>query len=162
MRRIAFFLLLIMIMGMAVASSEIRHGIDNFTGGKRYTSGNYLANQEWIGLRKLIDGNIVTYEALFSEEELKNTKFSSNSGEIKIDDNPVDMVVIKDISSNPTINNGISFIRLTALITVEQVERIKNANRVALKFYKVNGNPAVIVLPDTVLAEWKEVIATEK
>ncbi|HML33858.1 hypothetical protein [Sporomusa sphaeroides] len=162
MKRIALVLVLIILTGTMVVSAEIRTGTDSFTGGSRYTSGNYLDDEKWVGLRKIIDGDKMLYELLFSEKDLKHVKFTQDNGEIKIDNNPINSIIIKETSSMPTINSALSHIRLSATISLEQIEPIKNANRVAFRFCKTDGTTSIIILPDAVLAEWKDVINTEK
>ncbi|SDN23116.1 hypothetical protein SAMN04488502_11525 [Dendrosporobacter quercicolus] len=151
-----------MLLGISIVYAEIREGRDQFTDGKWRTSGNFLDNQQWIGLRKISDGEVTKYEILFSEKELKYVKFSEKSGEIKIDDKPVSQLQVGAVSSRPALSSGLSHLSLTITVSSEQIKSIETAQRVALKFRKTDGTSTVLVLPDAVLAEWKEVINTEK
>lgn len=45
-------------------------------------------------------------------------------------------------------------------IPKEVIEKLQTANRVALRFTQNSGSTFVYVLPDEVLAEWKQVINT--
>lgn len=163
MKKIILLSLIFILILLPSTQAKISEGHDSFTGGEWYKSGNYIdGSNEWIGLYKVISKKNVSYGITFSEETLHYIKFARETAEIKVDDNSIKQIPITEVSSRPTLTTGISLIGLTATVPQEQIEKIKIAQKVALKFKQENGTSVTVVLPDSVLAEWQQVINTEK
>lgn len=164
MKKIALILVLVMLLGMATASAEITRGIDDFTGGNRINSSTVTANPSQLKqlvLRKLVAGKNSYYEIWGERLTTKNFLFKDTFFEIKIDSSPVINIDVKEASSMTYMDGPNMFSWVTVPISPDIIEQIKGATRVALRF-QINAGDFVYVLPDAVLAEWKQVIATEK
>ncbi|WP_434132767.1 hypothetical protein KIAC18_000298 [Sporomusa sphaeroides] len=164
MKRIALILVLIMVLGMAVASAEITQGKDKFTGGNKINSVTETSNPselKQLVLRKIITGNSPSYELWGERFTTKNFLFKKTFLEMKIDDTPIISINVKETSAMTYMDGPNMFSWVTVPISSDIVEQIKIANRIALRFQTASGS-YVYVLPDAVLAEWKEVIAAEK
>jgi uncharacterized protein YeeX (DUF496 family) len=159
LKKVALILLLAMLLGIGVASAKILTNQDKFTGGTRYTSYNdNLKGVSSIGLHKIIDNQNVNYELNVSAYALPKENFSKEYAEIKVGQNLAIKAEVKAVRLLPTLN----YMSTDIKISDEAIQQILESERVALKLYVENGTPIVFVLPDNVLAEWKEVIATEK
>lgn len=164
MKKITLVLALIMLLGMSVTSAEIGRGTDDFDGSQWVTSGTVLnSNGEWIGFQRKTIGAEKEYYISLASKAFSYIKFAKEDAEIKIDDHPVGKMKIKEVSSMPApLDSKMSYIDVKSVVPMEIVQQIKTAKRVAVKFYRENSVPEVYVLPDAVLAEWKEVINMEK
>lgn len=163
MRKIALILSFMMLLGITLASAEITRGEDTFTGGKTINSGTSADPSELKSLyfSKTVQVNAVEYEIQATRVTFKSFIFSSTFIELKIDENPVHKMVVKETSMMPLVNKNDIYSSITVPVQNDIVQEIKDAKRIALRFQTVAG-PYVYVLPDSVLAEWKEVIDTEK
>jgi hypothetical protein len=160
LRKIALILSLIMVWGMAVASAAITRGQDDFSGGATINSGtNGLDHSELKSLyfRKIIDITPIEYEIQATKIASKSFAFLNSFIEMKTDDNPVRKIVVKESSFMPLAK----YSDIIVSVPNDIVQEIKSAKRIALRFQTAAGS-YVFVLPDTVLAEWQQVINTEK
>lgn len=163
MKKIALILAL-MILGTMAVSAKIGHGTDDFDGSKWTTSGTSLdSGGKWIGFQRKTNDIEKEYYISFSLKTFNYIKFSKDAAEIKIDNLPVQKLMVKDASSMPSpLEAKMSFIDVRVVVPIELVQQIGSAQRIAIRIFKENSVPEVYVLPDAVLAEWKQVIATEK
>lgn len=164
MKRIIFTVISILLLGN-IACAEISQGTDSFTGGKTYTSGYHFAKDESAYFGKILDSNSPIYKVSFWAKAMLGERYSKTPLEIKIDDMPIQTIEIKELPSIPTDpfnKNAPVLIRVEASVPSNIVDQIKIAKRVALKVYKDKFSPIIIILPENVLVEWKQVINTEK
>ncbi|EGO65615.1 hypothetical protein [Acetonema longum] len=165
MKRTVLVFVLIMLVGVTSTHAKFIPGTDQFTGGKTYSStynpGDYEPS---VSFTKIISGNIVSYEIRFFNRAVSGEKFTKDPIEIKIDDYPVQTIPITEASSMPIDleDKDITWNRSKAPTPQNIIDQIKVAKRVALKVYTDKYAPAVIVLSDEALAEWKQVISMEK
>ncbi len=157
-------LLCFMVFSVGVCSAEIFQRQDEFTGGNTIRS-NYdikLEEQlEWLSFYKNITKKTIRYGI--------NADLMSFSRNFGLSDKVIRFNIDGDYTYDLLVLNWqemkISADYLYMLnysVPLEAVDKLKNANRVALRFTRNNGFQFVYVLPDEVLAEWKQVIATEK
>lgn len=161
------FLLSIMFLFLcgSIADAEIIKGKDDFTGGKTCYSTYKFSSDESICFTKIYDKNLENYELEFWKKSLLGENYARIPIEIKVDDNPIQKIEVKEINSLPTdpfSRTAPVVISNKADISQSIIGDIKDSRRVALKAYKDKYSPVIVVLPDTVLAEWKEVIETEE
>ena len=162
LKKIVLILALIMLL-TPVASAEVARGIDSFTGGTRVGSySNVKDAVDSISLVKIISPGLVEYEISAGKRSTKEFLLSKTFIDIKIDNYTSHSIEIKKVELIPTDSPFVHSSYVDAPISNEIVDEIKTAKRVALRFQTANGHSLVLVLPDTVLAEWKEVINTEK
>lgn len=163
MRRVAAVLLGLMIFWLPVVQAEIKIYHDKFTNGKEFVS-QYKESKyhDAIQFNKLIDGlDIKYYFDFFNKVYDRQKGYSKVAVEIKIDDNPVQYLDVKNIKMEDYDNEF--FVECTTVeLPDEMIQQMLSAKRVAIKVYKENQAPGIIILPDDVLAEWKEVINTTK
>lgn len=163
LKRIIISLMLIMLLGITVASAEITRGEDQFTGGRTINSVTSTPNPaelEGLVFRKFANTAPAEYELWANRVTAKSFLFSNTFIELRIDGIPTKEVAIKK-NGLISLSDGKQYSHITVPLSIEIIEQIKSAKRIALKFPTVNG-AYVYVLPESVLAEWKEVIATEK
>lgn len=163
MKQIVLIFSLVMLLGIGPISAEILSGTDDFSQERWYKSSNFIqSDKEWVGLYKVFESNAVRYGILYSEEAMKQIKFSQKQADFKIDESIIKQVDVTKVSFTPTLTTGINRIGINVIAPLDLIEQIKTAKNVSMRFYKENGAPVVLILPEPVLAEWKEVIATEK
>lgn len=153
-----------MIFGISIVGAEVKKNHDGFTDGLKISSD---VHPKWgadrVYFSKLITGELAEYQLLINERLGMDMSLKDQSVEIKIDNSPVQELMQYKYKINKTNDNKYMFNSvLTMKIPIETITEIINARRVALRFERNNGLPIVYVLPDEVLAEWKQVIATEK
>lgn len=156
-------LVLVTLMGMSVVNAEIRRGEDTFTGTKRINSvvsGNPTELQSLI-FAKIPQSKNIDYEITAVRTTFKDFIFTDTFMEIKIDDNPILQLPVKEAKKMSLVKESDIFSNVVVSVPNDVVEKIKDAKRVACRFQIASGS-YVYVLPDAVLAEWKQVINTEK
>lgn len=163
MKRIIIALMLIVLFGMTVASAEITRGKDTFTGAIIINSGVHEKTSELKALyfRKIPQLKNVDYQIEAVRINFKEFIFSDTFMEIKIDDSPIQELPVKEAKKMSLVRESDIYSSITILLPDDIIPQINTAKRIALKFQTAAG-PYVYVLPDSVLAEWKQVIATEK
>jgi hypothetical protein len=152
-----------MLLGIGQASAEITRGEDTFTGGATINSVISTPNPadlDGLVFRKFANTDPKEYELWANRITSKSFLFSNTAIEIKIDSYPTEEIAIKK-NGLITLADGRQYSHITAPLTSGDIEKIKMAKRIALKFPTAVGS-YVYILPDAVLAEWKEVIAAEK
>lgn len=163
MKRIAIIVILIMLSGISVVSAKIGRGTDSFDGSVSIASSNSTEVDGWLSFRKKTSNTNTEYFISSSLKTLSYIKFSKEDTEIKINDQPVQKLTVKEVSSMPSpLDSPMSFIDVTVLVPNELAQQIASAQRIAIRIHKENSAPYVYVLPDSVLAEWQEVINAEK
>lgn len=163
LKKIALVLCLTILLGMGIASAKITRGFDDFTGGMTINSGTIgeplrLKN---LYFSKIVNTNPIQYEIQVVRETYRGNAFANTFIEIKIDDYPAYQITVKESNVIPLVNKNDIYSDITVSVPYDIVQKIKDAKRIALKLPTGTG-PFVYVLPDNVLAEWKEVIAMEK
>lgn len=156
MKKIICLLSLFLFLNASLANAEIRKGTDEFSGKIFFESKSYNIPTGAISLKKI--GN--NYKIIFWKPSISGEKFTRENIPIKIDDNDVEFLTVEENIFNQ-ITKNIMDISIKSKVSQDVINKIKVANRVALKFYKDKGEPVIIVLPDEVLAEWKQVIEVE-
>lgn len=163
MKRVAFFLALIMVLGIAVVNAEIRQLKDDFSGSTKIVS--YTALERPVDSLSLIKitGTNPKYSVFAKLKSSKEFSLVKTFWDLKIDDKvPVQLDVRVGGVMVASDNRYMIVSSATVDISDSLINDIKNAERVALRFQTEGGYTPVYVLPDAVLAEWKEVINTEK
>lgn len=165
MKRFMLLLACCVLFGGGVSNAEISRGTDNFTGGDFIISGvdsNLSSNGKVsnISFCKTISAEKVIYEIFVKSKGLDRFTVSREDLQMNIDGRET----YKIISTNrmDSVIGGDHVVALDYTVENNVIEKIKDSGRVALKFTQNNGSQFVYVLPDDVLAEWKQVIATEK
>jgi hypothetical protein len=157
-------LALIILLSALPASAEIRHGRDEFTNGT--VIGSYINVADVIDsifLVKTVTSNSSEYEIGAKSKTLKDFAFAKTFIEVKIDENPTHKIEVKGVSSTRVPSSMVTYwFTVVAPANNQIISEIKLAKRVALRFQRVDNYSPIYVLPDAVLAEWKEVIAAEK
>lgn len=163
MKKIILVLVSIMLLGIGQVSAEITRGEDKFTGGATINSVTNTSNPsdlDELVFRKFANTDPKEYEIWANRVTSKSFLFSNTTIEIKIDNHPTEEIAIKK-NGLITLADGQLYSHITAPLTSGIIEKIKMAKRIALKFPTASSS-FIYILPDAVLAEWKEVIATEK
>lgn len=163
MKRVLLLCLACMMLVTAAVSAEVMKGKDSFTGGFYVSSWQYPEHfLKSIHFVKNIDEGVVSYDFSISRIRGKNSVLGNAPIEIKIDNYPV--YDLKDYRYKLTGPDSYG-VEYNSIIDVkfptELAEKIKDAKRVAIRFEDARGIQYPYVLPDDVLAEWKEVINTE-
>jgi hypothetical protein len=164
MKRILILTILCTVFVFSSVSAEIRRSVDEFTGGTRIICNTYLEENkdlDVISFRKLIIQNLTEFEIYANSDTYKSMSLGREPIEINIDGAKNTKLEIKEYKKFLPIN-GKEFVASTVSVPQEIMDQIKQANRIALKFTQNNGFTFVYVLPDNALAEWKQVINTEK
>ena len=164
MKRIALILVLIMLLGAMVASAEITRGKDSFTGGvtvNAYSSAGDSSKLKALYFTKIIETEPVEYELQATRISFRDFILQNMPVEIKIDSHDTQRLKVKEASSMPLVNDSEVYSDVTVTIPIDLISQINGSNRIALRFQTASGS-YIYVLPDAVLAEWKEVIAAEK
>lgn len=163
MKRVLLLCLACMMLVSAVASAEVKKDKDSFTGG--INAGSYTNLQPFFNtmyFRKTMSDGYVTYEFSISRIGGKNSILGDAPIEIKIDQYPVyELRDIRYRSSGPDSYGVKHSSSISVKIPADLADKIREAKRVAFQYEEVNGMRWPYVLPDDVLAEWKEVINTE-
>lgn len=166
LKKVALVLLLIMFIGLTVVSAEIRRGKDEFTNGSiigSYINVNTSGVIDGISLTKTVTSNSSEYTIIAKNTTLKEFAFAKTFIEIRIDENLTHKIDVEKVSSTRVPSSSVDY-RFSVVVPANEqiINELKGAKRVALRFQCVDNFSPVYVLPDNVLAEWKEVIATEK
>lgn len=165
MKKLALLFICFMFVGGSFCSAEIVENKDNFTGGKLLISNTSckldMENKlKWFSLYKNINHNNVSYKLKASVTTYDKFTLSENKAEISLDTGNVfflEVINRRDIPIDSKHNVAVNY-----EISQEVIQGIRESNRVALRFTQNNGSQFVYVLPDSVLAEWKQVIATKE
>ena len=169
MERIVVFLFVAMVLGINTVSAEIRKTPDNFSGGVILRS-NYLTIEDPIkavGFDKIITPDSIEYELCIAEKMQRKFMFEDSIVEIKINNSDTYRITIKEADPFPFNNlvlgiNDLDPSGFKATIPDEVINEIETAEHVSFRLRDRSGMPFVFILPDKVLAEWQQVIATEQ
>jgi len=161
-----------MLFGIAVAHAEITRVKDTFTGGHQIRS--YVSVEkpvQTLSFIKIVGDGFTTYEMsatrrTYDMPEMRRMgikeAFAKTNVEVNIDGISSYSIDIQNLTLKPTANSYIFTSGIKMVISNEISDKIKDAKRIALRFPIEDGTSIVYVLSDSVLAEWKQVIATEK
>ena len=156
------FIVLCFVGNSSISYAHIKRKVDSFDNSIRFVSYNDIDIINHIGLKKIYfsDGGIKYNIFLSSNASDKDDMYSKKDVEIKTDADiskvkVVDATITRFIYSADIIDSKVE-------LSPELVEKIKNANKISVRFYKENGMANTINLSDKVVAEWKQVINTEK
>lgn len=154
---------------MGVCSADISSKQDEFSGGRTIESKNFID----YSMRNLLD--CIIYSKVVTKDAVK---YALQTDVTTIWDVPYQSIRINvdgDYTFDLPISNLDHWIvqekkydrtRYIAKFDIpnDAIEKIKNASRIALQctITRRSGNQFVYVLPDNVLDEWKQVIATEE
>ncbi|AJQ26921.1 hypothetical protein JBW_01571 [Pelosinus fermentans JBW45] len=153
-----------MLWGVTVVSAEITRGIDTFTEGVTINSGINAdpTNLKSLYFSKIIQPNaVVDYEIQATRINLKDFIFLDTFMEINIDNYSVQKIAVKEAKKMSLVNKNDIYSNIIVSVPNGIVQEITSAKRIALRFQTAAGS-YVYVLPDPVLAEWQQVINTEK
>ena len=168
MKKIALVLTLAMLLGMAVANAEITRGKDGFTEYITIASDSYneKAIITQVNLQKIITPETPQYELLlagYGHKDVRNFILSNSLIEMRVDDLPVYKLPVENYSLQPVPGSyGRVVSKGQFALPGKSIVEIKNSKRIAFRVTMEDGTRYVYVLPDAVLAEWKQVIALEK
>lgn len=163
MKRVLLLCLACMVLVSAVASAEVKKGKDNFTGGFNVSS--HVAAEPFLKVVHLVknvsDGGIM-YKLTLSRIGSNKNVLGDEPIEMKVDGQPVYELEdyrykLSEANSYGVLYNSVMDIKLP----LNLIDRIKETKRLAIRFRDARGISYPYVLPDDVLAEWKEVINTE-
>jgi hypothetical protein len=168
MRKIAFLVFAFFVFSMTTAFAEYKEIRDDFTNGWILRSDVELdkKTEMWFALLdKQIDRNRTTYQMQLTKETIKEFLFANTSIEIKVDDNPIQSISIKNLHN--TFSHGVPeamfyMTTITAALPEKVITEIQTAKRVAFRYQDTRGSNTTYILPDKVLTEWQQVINTEK
>ena len=165
MKKIAFVLLLILILGAIPATAKITVYRDSFTSENEYSvlTKHYTHNQ-LLFIKKFEDGKptytlYITYRTFVPEEQFQLPI------EIKVDDLPVISLKEKEEVSMSKINRfdyDNSLKKSKLIIPPHVIDLIRDGKSVKFRVLKGKAYSVTIALPDDVLAEWQQIINTEK
>jgi len=156
------FIVLCFVGTNSVSYAYIKRNVDSFDESVLLMSFNQpnISTGITFSKRCFKEGEIKYNILLSSDASDKYDMYSKKDAEIKTD---------AEISEAKVINTKIKRFTYSAdLISSEVeltpalVEKIKDANKISMRFYKENGMANTINLSDNVLAEWKQVINMEK
>lgn len=166
MKRILFLGIIIMFIFTSIAGAEIRRIPDVFTNGIVVLSDdnskqiNNISNLRSLYFRKIISEKDVEYYIKADNEIESKYILAKSPVEISIGSHQY-ILECKNYKIFTPLNGKTNAV-LTVKIPQEVIEKLQITNRVALRFTQNNGNQFVYVLPDEVLAEWKQVIVVDK
>lgn len=162
MKRISIVLIFILLLSVGIANAGVGKGFDKFTESVTINSNVYGNPHDLRALTfsKILNKNKLIYEIVMENDTYEKFILASHSLIMRVNDDNITLPV-KDYRTSTPIDNKINT-TLTLDVPNEFIEKIKNANRVALKFTRNDGSTFVYVLPNNILAEWKEVITTEE
>lgn len=150
-------------MMSSVAFAHITKRIDQFDESLRIRSVQQkIDNITQFNFTKTIEKSRNIYYQIYASSHLmKKNAFAKDFAEIKIDGNiyKIDVVRIEDYKDT---DHGLYAISSTTQLSDEAVEALKSAQKVFLRYHRENGYQDIVEVPDSVLAEWKQVINTEK
>jgi hypothetical protein len=164
-KKVAFVLALVFFIGMATAHAEITRGVDAFTGGITINSASSTPNHsdlDELVFRKIVNGGQNEYELWASRITSEKFMFSNAFVEIRVDNDPTIQISVKDYGVIGLADGYNKLSHVTVPLSKEISEKITSASRIAIRFQTATGVPYVYILPDSVLAEWQQVIATDK
>lgn len=164
LKKVAFILSLVMLLGIGQAGAEITRGEDKFTGSSTINSwakGTDSSQLKSLYFRKYVNTSPLAYEIEASKITFRDFIFLGTFLELKIDNNPVQQLPIKEAKQMSLVRESDIYSSIIVPVPKTTVEEIGKATRIALRFQTASGS-YVYVLPDAVLTEWKEVINTEK
>ena len=163
LKKVALVLCFIMLLGIGVASAKITRGADAFSGAVIINSGVHgkASELESLYFRKIPQSSSVDYQIHATRITFKDFIFANTFLEIKIDDNNAQQLPIKEAKNMSLVSERDIYSSITIVVPNDMISQINNAKRIALRFQTVSGS-YVYILPDNVLAEWKEVIGMEK
>ena len=148
---------------VSIVNADIRKKIDSFDETRIIRSVNQKIGDlaQFNFTKNIGEKNSINYLLYASSHLMKNNAYTKDFVEIKIDGEIYKINVTKNIDYKDT-DHGLYAISTTAQFTDESIKALKTASKVTLRFHRENGFTDVVQLPDNVLAEWKEVISTEK
>ena len=111
---------------------------------------------------KTVTSNSTQFKILAEKRTIKDFAFTKTFIEIQIDEHPVHVLEVGDISTTPTVSSVLFWFSVEVPVPQDIIYELKTARQVALRFQRVDAYSPVVVLPDNILAEWKEVINTER
>lgn len=162
MKRVLVLCMVCMFLVSAVASAEVKKGKDSFTGGMNVHCEMKSPYSDSMKFSKNITGKQAIYKIKIIKSNLKKYLIADIPIELKIDQYPV--CELKDYIYQVTgpDSYGVSYSSIMeSKISLDIIEKIKVSNRIAIRFRDNDATKYPYVLPDDVLAEWKEVINTE-
>lgn len=163
MKRVLFLWMGCMLLVSTVASAEVKKGKDSFTNG--INVGSYIQPENFFDTMffiKTISDGTISYEFSISRIRGKNNILGDAPIQMKIDHYPVYELKHYRYKVTGPDSYGVEYNSdIKVKFPSELANQIKEAKRVAIQYEDVLGMEWPYVIPDDVLAEWKEVIATE-
>lgn len=126
-----------------------------------YSIGEHLAMFSCLNLIKIVnlkDGNI-SYQLYASTQIDPNYGYSKQNAEITVDGTAYELRV-EEARSIFILTPP--WLTITVNVPIDITEKIKTATNVSVKLYRYNRYADSIIIPPDYLAEWKQVIDTEK
>lgn len=165
MKRVLVLCMLIVVAFSGIVHAEIIKGTDSFSGEAYISSWQYPKPLlDTLNFHKDIktDGE-VSYTLSISQITSKDFVLEDFPIEVKIGNHAVQKLTDYRYKMTGPDSYGIKYnSMIDARFPAELAEMIKNAEKVAIRFEHAEGTRVPYVLPNNILSEWKEVIATEK
>lgn len=154
LKKIVLILVVFFAFSISIVSAEIKTTNDEFSGSMVLQS-----EQEVLAGVITLQKDKNDCELLFWTLSKRGERFSKAPILIKIDNDPDrELAVSEEVFRH--ISKVVKAITVKIKLPQKTIDEIKNSNRVALKIFKDQGDPSIIVLTDDILAEWKQVINT--
>lgn len=151
-----------LIFAGSTSSAQIVCRTDSFDGSEKvYSVQENVGGVASLSLIKINEKNSIRFQVDVATDRLKKYNFSKEYAEIKINDAVYKMNIIRTREYKET-DYGLYPIYSRSELSSEAVEALKSAQKVVLRYHRENGYQDLIEVPDSVLVEWKQVIATEK
>lgn len=158
---IAGFLVASLWGGCGSSYAYIDSRINSFDGIRKvYSVQQNIKGLTQLTLVKVIDKEDIYFEISIATDLMKKHDFSQEYAEVKIDGKIYKMGIIKNVKYKDT-DNGLYSIESSAKLPNESLASLKTAKNVVLRFHRENDHQDIVDVPDNVLAEWKQVIATD-
>lgn len=164
MKRIFVLCIALVIVMSAVASAEVKKGIDSFTG-ESYVSSWQEPHPffKTINFSKNMFSETTTYTLSASYMGSKDSVFGDAPFEIKIDEYPICKLTDYRYKLTGPDSYGVKYYSVINIIFPDDLAlKIKDAKKIAIRYEDARGIKYPYTLPDYVLSEWKEVINTEE
>lgn len=163
MKRIVFLLVLVCLVGVCSDSyAKIHRNVDSFSENIGLSSYNELDSIDSLQFYKIIKKNSGKEYSLLLDSNTRAERqlYSKEDAQIKIGGNIYPLKVIR--TEYKKFDYADDSAKVEVEIPQDIIEKLENTEKVSIRFFAEKGYDRTIDVPDSVLAEWKQVIATEK
>lgn len=161
MKKFALLFFCCMLLGGSLCNAELTRGYNKFNDAVTINSILESSSEyEYMVFQKMLLDENAAYLIKVENKGLESSLISEKPAEIKIDKEPSFKLECADRSVIMVAYEKNALVKYN--VPVEVAEKIRSANRVAVRFFTNNGFDIISVLSPDELAEWKEVIATKE